>query len=425
VDHPHQLHKAIRENLGGGLNPFRSRYEVRHPLRFQSYVGSYIDEVDHYARFRERPDTPMAPDGLKILIIGELAFNPERVLALEERGHRLYGLWTEDPWWLNTVGPMPFGHVQDLPRSDWANAARKLCPDVIYGLLNWQAVPFVHEVLEADLGIPFVWHFKEGPWLCLERGSWQKMIDLQTRTDGQIYTSPELRDWFDTVVPGCTAHGRTMVLDGDLPKREWFDGAPSRLLSDVDGEFHTVIPGRPIGLDPTVLRGLAVEGIHLHCYGDLQHKDWAPWIEEARRVAPGYLHLHSHVGQAQWVTELSRYDAGWLHFLKSENCGDLARAFWDDLNYPARLTTLIAAGLPLIQYDNSGAIVATQTLARKLDIGLFCRDAAELGAQLRDRERVARLRDNVWRHRESFTFDHHADDLVAFFRRIIAERKTG
>jgi hypothetical protein len=111
--------------------------------------------------------------------------------------------------------------------------------------------------------------------------------------------------------------------------------------------------------------------------------------------------------------------------LKSENCGDLARAFWDDLNYPARLTTLIAAGLPLIQYDNSGAIVATQTLARKLDIGLFCRDAAELGAQLRDRERVARLRDNVWRHRESFTFDHHADDLVAFFRRIIAERKTG
>jgi hypothetical protein len=257
VDHPHQLHKAIRENLGGGLNPFRSRYEVRHPLRFQSYVGSYIDEVDHYARFRERPDTPMAPDGLKILIIGELAFNPERVLALEERGHRLYGLWTEDPWWLNTVGPMPFGHVQDLPRSDWANAARKLCPDVIYGLLNWQAVPFVHEVLEADLGIPFVWHFKEGPWLCLERGSWQKMIDLQTRTDGQIYTSPELRDWFDTVVPGCTAHGRTMVLDGDLPKREWFDGAPSRLLSDVDGEFHTVIPGRPIGLDPTVLRGLA------------------------------------------------------------------------------------------------------------------------------------------------------------------------
>lgn len=99
--------------------------------------------------------------------MGELAFNPDRVLALEERGHRLYGLWIEHPWWLNTVGPLPFGHVEDLPRSDWRNAIRALQPDIIYALLNWQAVPFVHEILQADFGIPFVWHFKEGPWLCL------------------------------------------------------------------------------------------------------------------------------------------------------------------------------------------------------------------------------------------------------------------
>lgn len=424
VDHPRQRHKAIRENLGGGLNPYRSRYQVQQPLRFQSSVGSYIDEVAHYARFRERPDTAKAPDALRILLAGELAFNPERVLALEERGHRLFGLWMENPWWLNTVGPLPFGHVQDVPRTAWRTAIRKLQPDVIYALLNWQAVPFVHQVLQADLGVPFVWHFKEGPWLCLEHGTWPQMIDLQTRSDGQIYTNNECRAWFETVVPGCTAHGRTMVLDGDLPKREWLDASRSPLLSESDGEFHTVVPGRPIGLHPGLLRDFVAERIHLHFYGDLQHRDWKPWVEEGQRVAPSHLHLHSHVGPSQWVPELSRYDAGWLHFMKSENQGDLGRAFWDDLNYPARLATLTAAGLPLLQYDNAGALVATQTLARDLDIGLFFRDILQLGAQFRDKKRVDQIRNNVWRERELFTFDHHADALIAFFRTVIRERRT-
>ncbi|MFL6415548.1 MAG: hypothetical protein ACJ74Y_07750 [Bryobacteraceae bacterium] len=262
VAHPHQHHKVVRENLGGGLNPYRSRYQVRHPMRFHSSSGSYVDENAIYARFRNRPARPLAPDGLKILLVGELAFNPDRVLALEERGHQLYGLWTENPWWFNTVGPLPFGHVQDLPRSNWRGAVKELKPDVIYALLNWQAVPFAHEVLRADLGIPFIWHFKEGPWLCLEHGTWQQMANLHTKSDGQIYSSPELRDWFNTVVPGGTDHDRSMVLDGDLPKREWFEGAPSPRLSEADGEFHTVVPGRPIGLYPGLLRDLASERIH-------------------------------------------------------------------------------------------------------------------------------------------------------------------
>ena len=420
VDHPQQHHKTIRENMGGGLNPYRSRYQVKHPMRFQSSVGSYIDECAQYARYRERPQTSPAPHGLKILLVGELAFNPDRILALEERGHQLYGLWMRRPWWLNTVGPLPFGNIKDLPFSDWRNAIKELQPDLIYALLNWQAVPLAHEVLQANLGIPFVWHFKEGPWLCLEHGTWPQMIDLHTLSDGQIYSSPELRDWFNTVVPGCNDHGRTMLLDGDLPKREWFEGIPSPRLSESDGHFHTVVPGWPIGLEPGHLAGLAAEHIHLHFYGDLQHSDWKPWVEEAKRAAPGYMHLHSHVSPAQWLTELSRYDAGWLHFKKSENRGNLASAYWDDLNFPARLATLMAAGLPLLQYDNRDAIVATQSLARKLDVGIFCTDMRELGEQFRDSARMQQLRTNVWKHRQLFTFDHHADDLVAFFKRVIA-----
>jgi len=419
VEHPAQHRKAVLEPLGGGLNPYRARYGVRHPLRFHSTAGNFVDEVEHYRRFRERPDTPAADGGLKILLVGELAFNPERVLALEERGHRLYGLWTPKPWWFNTVGPLPFGHVQDLPRETWREEIRRLGVDIIYALLNWQAVPFAHSVLSAEPGIPFVWHFKEGPWLCMEHGMWPQLVDLHTRSGGQIYSSPEEKDWFANAVPG-TRDGLAIALDGDLPKRDWFTGERSPRLSEEDGEFHTVVPGRPVGLPPVRLREMAAEKIHLHFYGDIQQSGWRRWIEEARAFGPGHLHLHKNVGPDRWVEEFSRYDAGWLHFLRSRNKGDIGQAFWDDLNYPARMSTLAAAGLPLIQYDNARSIVASQSLSRRLDVGVFCKSIAELGERLRDTKRMDEIRENMWRERRRFTFDDHADRLVEFFRTVIA-----
>ncbi len=421
VDHPHQLHKVVQEPVGG-INTYRSRFRVDHPLRFHTSVGNPIDEVEHHRRFRDRPPTPPAPDGLTIVLLGELAYNAERVLALEERGHRLHGLWMPEPYWYNAVGPVPFGHVQDLPREGWEDALRRLQPDVIYGLLNWQAVPFAHRVLEANPGVPFVWHFKEGPFICLEKGTWRELVELYARADGQIYSSAEMRDWFETVVPGLTAGAETFVLDGDLPKRDWFGDRRSERLSDGGRGWHTVVPGRPIGLHPHTVGELAAADVHLHFYGDFTHGQWREWIVKAGRIAPDHLHLHGQVDQDRWVEEFSRYDAGWLHFFRSENEGDLRRANWDDLNLPARLATLAVSGLPVLQRRNDGHVVATQSLVgeRDLDIGLLFDDMAGLGEQLRDGERLEALRTNVWRQREQFMFDHHADDLVAFFRRVIA-----
>jgi len=418
VDHPAQRHKVVQEPVGG-INPYRVRYGVTHPLRFHTTRGNRIDEVERYRSFRERPDTPRAPDGLKILLVGELAYNADRVLALEEAGHQLYGLWMPDPYWYNTVGPLPFGHVEDLPRVGWQEAVRRIQPDVIYALLNWQAVPFAHEVLTTKLGIPFVWHFKEGPFISLEKGHWKQLIDLHLRSDGQIYTSPEMRDWFYTVVPSLHDN-RTLVLDGDLPKHDWFNVERTVQRSTHDGEIHTVVPGRPIGLHPHTVAELAAQGIHLHFYGDFTQGQWRAWIEKAQRMAEGYLHLHGNVDQEHWVAEFSQYDAGWLHFFKSENEGDLRRANWDDLNYPARMATLAVAGLPMLQGENTGAIVATQTLARELDLGLFFKDMSDLGAQIQDHERMAQLRDNVWRQREHFMFDPHVPRLIEFFREVIS-----
>ncbi len=257
----------------------------------------------------------------------------------------------------------------------------------------------------------------------LEKGTWNELIDLYTRAGGRIYSSPEMRDWLGTVVPGIESLGPALVLDGDLPKRDWFTAPPSPRLSDADGQLHTVVPGRPIGLHPHTVGELAAEGMHLHFYGDFTHGQWKAWIEKARGIAPAHLHLHANVDQEDWVMEFSQYDAGWLHFFQSENAGDIRRANWDDLNYPARIATLAVAGLPLLQGDNSGAIVATQTLARERDLGLFFADMADMGAQLRDRARLAQIRANVWRQREEFTFDYHADRLIAFFREVITHAR--
>ena len=422
VDHPHQRHKIVREPIGG-VNTYRDHFQVTHPLRFWTTTGNRIDEVERYRRFRERPATPRAADGLKILLVGELAYNAERVLALEERGHQLYGLWMPNPYWYNTVGPVPFGHVEDLPRADWQAAIRRVQPDIIYALLNWQAVPFAHHVMTNNPGVPFVWHFKEGPFISLEKGHWTELIDLHTRADGLIYSSPEMEAWFQTVVPETAGGCPTLVLDGDLPKREWFAATPSPRLSENDGEIHTVVPGRPIGLHPHTVAELAQHGIHLHFYGDFVHGQWRAWIDKALDLAPGYLHLHANVDQDAWVTEFSRYDAGWLHVFESENGGDIRRANWDDLNYPARIATLVVAGLPLLQRDNQGAVVAADRLARERGLGLAFTSMAELGERLRDRPSLEATRANVWRQRDVFTFDAHAERLIAFFRRVI--RETG
>ncbi len=415
VAHPGQRSRLIAEPHNG-LNTYRSRYRVKHPIRFHATFGGPIDEVAHYRRFRERPDTPPAADGLAILLVGELAYNPERVLALEERGHRLYGLWMPDPMWFNAVGPLPFGHVRDVPRAGWREAVKRLRPDVIYALLNWQAVPFAHHVLEENPGIPFVWHFKEGPFVSIEKGNWRELVDLHTRADGVVYSSPELQEWFATVLP--EEERLELILDGDLPKREWFAAERSRRLSEDDGEVHTVVPGRPIGIHPPNVVELAEQGIHLHFYGDFMHGLWREWIETVGRTAPGYLHLHPTANQDRWVTEFSRYDAGWLHVFASRNGGEIRRADWDDLNVPARIPALVSAGLPLLQRDNSGSIVASQSLVRERNLGIFFTSFADIGPQLREEGRLIRLRETAWAQRDEFTFDRHADRLVAFFRDV-------
>ena len=424
TDHPLQRHKLVRESLGGGVNVYRRRFQVAEPLRFHSSEGDPLDEVELYRRFRSRAPTPRAPDGLDILLVGELAYNPERVLALEERGHRLYGLWTPDGAGFNSVGPLPFGHVEEVPLSGWEAAVNRIRPDVIYALLNWQAIAFAHHVLEQNPGVPFVWHFKESPQAAVDRGLWPQLVDLHLRSEAQVFTSPEMRAWYETALPDSCERGPTLVLDGDLPKADWFCGPGAPRLSERDGEVHTVCVGRPFGIFPDLLAELASHEIHTHFHGPTWGEWWAGWIAEARRLAPRHVHLHPTVRQPEWAAVLSRYDAGWMHVFESQNEGDLHRACWDDLNLPARLGTYAVAGLPLIQPDHGASIVATQTLARELGVGVFYRDAEGLASELHEGPALERRRHAMWSARHGFSFDHHVDDLVSLFRSAIALRES-
>jgi glycosyltransferase involved in cell wall biosynthesis len=419
--HPGQRSRALRESFDGGLNVFRSRYRVAGPLRFASSDGGEVDEVARYARYRERAHPP-APDGLRVLLAGELSFNPERVLALAERGHRLTGVWTRDGLGDATVGPLPFGHVPDLDRDRWPEAVRQFAPDVVWAQLNWRAVPFAHAVRSAFPDLPFVWHFKEAPQRSVVRGEWPLLADLVTGADACLLATEEERDWFALALRGRVDPARLGVLDGDLPHRDRLAGPLSPKLSDADGQPHAAVVGRPSGLDLDWVLDLARRGVHTHLYGQVRAPGpkgaWTGWLDRALTEAPGFVHVHPAVGPEDWVRELSRHDAGWLHRFASGNGGDLRLASWDDLNSPARLPVCLAAGLPLLQQVNPGHAVSVERVLRRDGTGLFYRDADEVAGVLAAEVAGRRGRDAALAVREQHTFDAHADRLVSLFRSL-------
>jgi len=420
TNHPHQRHKIIAESLGGGINYFRHYYQIHTPLKLQTGNALPIDEEKLYAAYHKPGNK--TKDRLKILIVGELAYNPERIVALEEQGHLLYGLWIEDVVLsFNTIGPLPFGSVIDISYKNWKKEIRQIQPDVIYALLNVKAIPLAHEVLMSGLDIPFVWHFKEGPSASLQQGLWEKLIDLYAYSDGQIYINPESRDWYRQFI--YSEKNMPFLLDGDLPKIDYFTNNFSKLLSEADGEIHTVAPGRVVGISFEELQNLARQRIHLHLYINNYPTMKEYFISTARQAMGDCFHLHKPCLPQDWVKEFSQYDAGWLHCFKSRNEGCLMKAEWDDLNLPVRMNTLAAAGLPMLQRNNNGHIVAVQSKIKELDMGICFEDYESLGMLLKNKEQMRILHDNVIMHRNEFSFDYHAPDLIDFFRKVIDKKK--
>ena len=421
--HPNQRHKIMSESFGGNINRYRQYYGIKRPIKMMVSDHKFINEEEQYKSFiTTQNKKQLAKDGLKILLVGELSYNPERILALEELGHHLYGLWTRTPTYsFSNVGPFPFGNITELDYDNWEAEIERIKPDIIYALLNFCAVPIAYEVMRKCKHVPFVWHFKEGPSMCIEHGVWNKLIELYTYADGVIFLNEEIKTWYKQYMP--EPH-MSMILDGDLPKQNYFKNSFSSKLSLSDGEIHTVIPGRMIGITIDDVKKLASKKIHIHLYTESYEKSWDKLIFESQKMAPSYFHIHHHCDAENWTREFSKYDAGWLHCINSKNNGCLDRMSWDDLNIPARVSTMMSAAIPCIQKDNAGHIVAMQSILKKMDCGIFFKSIEDLANQLYDREKMEQLKNNVMIHRMSFSFDAHVPELVDFFHKVIEQKNV-
>lgn len=416
VDHPNQRYKKIRS----GLNVYRNYYNVKTPLTFHPHHSGLIDENELYQNFRKKQPKTNIP--LKILIVGELSFNPERIYAFEEGGHEVYALWAENCWWFHTVGPLPFGNVIEVSKDNWKEEIENIKPDIIYGLLSALVAPLVSDVVRTFSDIPFIWHFKESPFYARQNGLWDSIQFLFNKADGIIYINEDIRHFYHYCFPRVK-NTNYMILDGELPKINWFKNRRKPLLSESIGGFHTVVPGRPLGLTTNHIVKLAESNIHLHFYGEKWHGSYHHFVRSSMELAPDHIHLHSTCNQDDWTEELSQYDAGWLHFFESKNGGDILRLSWEDINIPARMATLATASLPMLQRDNSGHIVATQTICRKMDIGIFFKEMDELALIFSDKQYMKRIRNNIWQHRMEFSFEYHLPKLIDFFNQIIEIKK--
>lgn len=418
TNHPHQRHKIISERYGGGINHYRSFYKVQEPIKIRVSNYKFIDEEEMYKKFRKK--TSLSKDSLKILLVGELAFNPDRIHALEEAGHQLYGLWMERPTYCSTtVGKLPFGNTIDIPYENYQNKIKEIKPDIIYGLLNFGAIPLAYEVRKHFPDIPFIWHFKESGFHAIREGMWKKLVYLYTHSDGKVFINEEVKAWYEQYIPDRDS---SFILDGDLPKIDYFNNNFSERLSKFDNQIHTVIPGRLVGITPEYTQALAKQNIHVHIYTENYHDYKMGYLHHLRNLSPDHVHLHSHCIPANWVKEFSKYDAGWLHSFDSNNHGNLLRANWEDLNIPARMTTLAMAGLPMIQKNNFNHTVAMQSIVKQKNIGLFFKDIDDLCNQLKNKEHMESLRENIMKRRYEFSFDYHLPELISFFKKVIEKK---
>jgi len=422
VDQPKQRHKIINEKLGGSIFLYKSYYGVNQLLKYEDSYGTKINEFEQYAFYRKQPVYNKDENGLKILLVGELAYNPERVCAFEEHGHQLYGLWMPNPNHVSQVGPLPFGNVTDIDRDNWIEEVKRIKPDIIYAQLNFWAIEFVHEIWKENPGIPFVWHFKESPLFARTTSDlWDKLMDLYTKSDGQIYNNELTREWFHIFVN--PQNKNEFILDGDLQKNTWFSNDRYPLLSDKDGEVHIVVAGRPYGITAENIKQLADRKIHLHIYGKKFYNRRKGMMDSAQKMAPDYLHIHDYCISENFVKEFSQYDAGFLHYYKSENNNELVRVNWNDLNFPARMSTYGMAGLPMLMYDNEGNRVATQEYLEKYNMALKFKSFLNISDCFKDKIQLETIRESVWKNRDIFSFDYHVPDLIRFFRKVIESKK--
>ncbi|CAG0958449.1 hypothetical protein BURK1_00582 [Burkholderiales bacterium] len=397
-------------------------------------------------RSPEKRTQPTSRRPVRLLIVGALSWNPERIRSLHERGHRLWGLWSRSMAWDQGPYPSLDGCVTPVALADAARTLRDEAIDAVYSLYQ------VYHPRLWGAPAPGVEH---GVWTLLRalvderrRGAFDAPIlrhwgfdvqnlapDVVRSIDGHLFCNrAKERYWRSPVREGgCGVDafddcGVVDHLDGDRPKLEFMNDDFSERLSERDGEIHTVCIGRPFGID---YLAAARRGIHVHVYGNA-HDDVTrtiardlPLAVAGREAALLRRHIHLHPSlqapgaawedvrraKSAWVREFSRYDAGWSYVgrpLPWEALDDRAAI-------PSKVATCLAAGLPVIGDVRPGWHRYDELVRLGVNVDLDGYDAlrGRLDDEVRTRERSKR----AVRERAGYSFDASIDALVAAIER--------
>jgi hypothetical protein len=383
---------------------------------------------------------------MRILVVGALSWNPERLLSLVERGHQLWGLWSRSMAWDQGPYPAVEHAVRRFTLQDAPSTIRDRQIGCVYSLF---------QVYRPSLWAPAAAGVEHDVWTLLrqlllerQRGTFDAPIvrhwgfdvheldlDVVRVLDAHIFCNRQKLDYWAAPVRegGCgldVLGGRDAVvafLDGDRPKREFMHDGFSRRLSESDGEIHTVCVGRPFNLD---FAAAAAHGIHVHVYGNGFDEVLATiargvTLRRAGRSDLGrYVHVHTSLQggdtwdevrrtKSRWVEEFSQYDAGWSYI-----GNPLAWPALDDrAAIPNRVSTYLLAGLPVIT-DRRPGCYRYDELERlgvgvELDGSGYAGLRSRLEAERRTRDRHAR----AVAAREDYSFDATIDSLLGVFER--------
>lgn len=385
---------------------------------------------------------------MRILLVGALSWNPERMRSLCEQGHRLWGLWSRSMAWDQGPYAVTAGCITPIALADAAMAIRELRIDCIYSLFQvyhrrlWGPPA---EGVEQD-----VWTLLRALLVERERGTFDvpivrhwgfdvQHIDLAvTRAlDGHIFCNREKHAYWTASarrggrgIDAFENRGVVKFLDSDRPKLEFMNDDFTEHLSPRSGEIHTVCVGRPFGID---YLAAARRGIHVHTYGNNVDDVYRTIARDltlsgARRetaLLRRFLHIHPSLqvggasweeirrAKAGWVREFSRYDAGWSYIgspLPWEPLDDRAAI-------PNRIGTYILAGLPVIADFRPGYYRYDELARLGANIDLVDANYDGLRASLEHETRTRERHGNAVRARSDYSFDATIDPLLGVFER--------
>jgi hypothetical protein len=363
---------------------------------------------------------------MNILLAGRLGRYADRILTLRDLGHTLVyctlpptgqSLPPDD---LGDAGIPCFALTRDALPAQVNRITSRYQIDVVYSMKNvWDgSIELVQALLESGAA-PVVRHYKEH--FCQPSDAERRTL---TETAGQIYINSESLDYFREAygVRDDTAH----LLDTDYLPARYLTGELRRKLFDADNEPHLLVSG-----------GVSVNGgrndvrhlcaamirrrVHVHIYGMKfvgfnNDGQWAVGNEAASSryrslTDSGYVHLHEAIDPPRFTAEWSVYDAGLMHVTAAKTHD----APFQRMNHPNRLSTNLAAGLPLAQ--QVGGHDAMERLLRQTGVGLLYRDFDELADQLHDRALIADVTRRALESRRQFTFEWHARMLADIISR--------